>query len=526
MGNKEELFEKQVKKVLSTITQVTGKSGEEIVDHTCRKDLHDLIRSNIKTKPQLPRSTLSKEALQSLERISAIVEAESSGLLPTEIMSKPNTPKVPAGSSSSSGKKQADWTLSVTDETGPEIWDENTLYSFVVNKKLDKALPRDKISLGLWQIARGLLSCRENCRSLSRQVELDMAKMHGALQHLDEKDREIRVHLNKIGQLEKKIEELRSTIGQLEHTNAEQAHKLAKVSMSVIEIEEEEQRKLVYSQLSGMVPSLVQEKWVDVDSRVRIGYSAYPVFCQDGVFYNPYQGCVTETDVLDVNASLNCAYPYMSIMTMCLMDIPEAVKPAYVRLLSSATDAISFFLSLNAIARMSPIVNLCIRVLRESRDDENVRSLNASFAKSNDQLSLNHTTMVHFLSQTEDHRNVLVDVSKRIQTFMEAFPDAAKKIREIQAKAPPRVRYLISVEGFFLVLIGETTRNVVLKKDNQCKNLEFQQLLVDAITPHAKALFSLMDNGFISSARQLLVGIATYLLDQPPKICSIKLFTS
>lgn len=97
------------------------------------------------------------------------------------------------------------------------------------------------------------------------------------------------------------------------------------------------------------------------------------MFSVDGKFFNPYKSCVTEDDVHEINASIKCSYPYMSIMSMSLDAIPSPVKSAFVRELASANTPIEFFLSLNAIARMSPIINQCVRVLKESRDQGNIQ---------------------------------------------------------------------------------------------------------------------------------------------------------
>lgn len=227
----------------------------------------------------------------------------------------------------------------------------------------------------------------------------------------------------------------------------------------------------------------------------------------------------------EINSNLNCSFPYMTVATLALMALPDSVKPALVRELSSANSPLEFFLSLNAIARMSPIVNQCIKVLRDSRDKEDIRELSKSMSNVREQLNLNHTTMISFMDQTEDHRNVLVNVSKTIKTFLEVFPDAPKIIKDLKIQAPSSIVYFIKIDDLNLALKGDNPRNAALIRDQQCCDSLLETIVIDALTPHLPAIFSILRDGFTVTAKHLLLSLVSPLAKEPFTSCTVEQWT-
>lgn len=191
-------------------------------------------------------------------------------------------------------------------------------------------------------------------------------------------------------------------------------------------------------------------------------------------------------------------------MTMVLTVLPTSVKTMFIKELSSARNALEFFLSLNAIARMSPIINHCIKALRDTRDKDEIRELESSMLKVGDQMSLNQNTMVKFLDQSETSRNELVTVAKLIQSFIEKFPGVAAATRDYKLKSPNLIKRLITVGPFLFAFKGETPRSAKLIRDLDCEDKESETAIINCLTPILPAVFTLIRDKYLEESCSLI----------------------
>ncbi|QRW41821.1 MAG: ORF2 [Elisy virus] len=502
MDKKLPSIESQISKNVEKITRDLGICPSAVVDRTCPKNLQQIIRNRVKIRGSLETIPFPPGAQEALVRIEQRQRAEEGcediNLAPTVVMSGQGKDKGSDGAPGSSRTPKS---------PEPPVLSIEQLREFVQTRNFPEGISKARTALAVWQLSCAYLQCRENCDKLRDQVRADLESIKSYSEDTHDLDQVVQQLNLRIKDLERQVKERDSVIGRLEKENEDKAQMIASLSNTAQTRTDEETRTQVYNKLCQMHPSLVRDQWVSLDQASPLGYFTYPIFCFNGSFVNPYRGCSTESEVQDVNHNLNCSFPYMTIMTLSLIALPDPVKPALIRELGSAKTPLEFFLSLNAIARISPIMTQCIKVLRDARDKDDLRELSSSMNKVTNQLSLNHKTMISFLDQTEQHRNILVPVSKTIQGFIEKFPDTVPKIREMKPKAPATLVFLLHISGLTLALKGADPKNVVLIKDKSCENKKAEDAFFTALSPQLPAIFSLLRDRYTAAAETLAQGL-------------------
>lgn len=479
------------------ISSALGKNPKEVVKSAYGRDTQDFIRSKIPKTLHLTPSRLPRDLISDLRALDKQHRA-----IAEETLVDPEGPSMSSGREVKPPPVEGELELNVSALSDPRSsFSMDQVFDLADNKVFPKRMTKDQLSLLLWQLAVYVARCSRHCKSLRERANADLAR--------------IKEEANKYGILAKAREdaiqaakehivELEAAMEHLERERSRLSQQVKDLSASVQVATEEDARVNLMQKLSQLHPSLVQRQWVNIDQKTGTSDFTYPIFHEGGKFKNPYLTCATESDVANVNSNLPGVYPYMTIMTMVLTVLPPSVKTMFIKELSSARDALEFFLSLNAVARMSPIINHCIRALRDTRDKDDIRELESSMMKVGDQMSLNHNTMVKFLDQSETSRNELVTVAKLIQSFIEKFPGVAATARDSKLKSPNLIRKLITVGPFLFAFKGETPRSAKLVRDLDCEDKESETAIMSCLTPILPAVFTLVRDKYLEEACSLI----------------------
>ncbi|UUG74120.1 MAG: ORF2 [XiangYun mono-chu-like virus 11] len=392
-------------------------------------------------------------------------------------------------------------------KANPPVFSLEDLCLFVESSRLPGQYSMSRLYLGMWQVTEAFISVKESgdklkdhCRDLYQQ-KLELSDQLRDAEHKNRLDASrmatLDEHLTRIG---------------LEFSDMKERYEIDKVKLTQLSAmttteREEVHRADVYRLLCERNPELSEAQWIDLDYDGPYNLALYPVFKNEEGFVNPYRTCQTESDVLEANRQIQECYPYMTIMTMALQSLPEQVKGNFIRELKSARDPLSFFLSLNAIAKMSPIIMQSLRVYRDLQERSDRSKLSESISAIEKQMSLTQTTMGIFLDQTEIHRNSLISTAKYIKTFTEKFPETLPVPPTPTQLAPAVLWFKITVGKFTLMITGHTPGNAVVKLDAKCLDIEKERRLSSMLKLYLKPLFTLLRDEYFSAATKLVEAI-------------------
>lgn len=301
MENNSSSFDREVEENIQKTTKSLGKNPKDIVDKNCPLNFQQLIRQQISTTSSLQPAPFPSELREKLDKL-VNQQASDLGALdhpPTQSLvmpgsgsKKPNLSKDAPGKErkEKKDKETSDIILELpTPIPAQPVFSQEQLAYFVNHRQLSVPLNNERLAVALWQLANGLTACKTECDKLKKRIRQEQLNVEAEADRVRDLENELKHTRSGVCNAEDKLEEARSVIQKMESSNNELSRKIAHLTASPKELDDENKRAQLYASLSDMHPSLIKTNWINVDNGSPMGYFMYPIFTQEGKFFNPYK---------------------------------------------------------------------------------------------------------------------------------------------------------------------------------------------------------------------------------------------